>query len=399
MEPLHARNSQNHHHDAFVLVIALALMAFVLLLILSMATLIEVEAQAASTGLHTLRAHENARLSLMLAIGELQKHVGSDQRVTARADILGDGNFNSAARFWTGVWDTANPTLLSYQFDDPATAITHWQAAQSDNATQSLELAQKTLVMNRFNLNSTSVAAWKAVLGGLRIKDWEYLDYPKETSDLSMLTVKQDTRARMFTRFSQSLSETYKAPQTPVLEGADPVAPSAYYRRGARYFDANEIESLSKEIVRLIKTKGTPFLSMEAFLSEQSPGSGSLIEQAIATVFAPTGRQQWNHQWETEGIRESGSETIDIDHFSPGFLTQADVITAIGPMLAPRSDTFKIRARGQSFSQQGNPTGSATIEATLQRTPEVIDPTTAINQSTERKIRLISLRWLADKEI
>ncbi len=292
-----------------------------------------------------------------------------------------------------------NPTLLSYQFEDPTTAITDWQAANTDDATQSMKLAQSAVVMNRFNLNSTSVAAWKAVLGGLRINDWKYLDYPEDTSDLSTLTVSQDSRVRMFARFSQSLGETYKAPKTPAFEGSEPVAPSAYYRRGARYFDADQMEAFSLEIVRLIKEKGTPFLSMETFLSEQTKGNGSLLEQAIATVFAPSGRQKWDHQWETEGTRGPVTEMIDIDHFSPGFLTQADVMTAIGPMLSPRSDTFKIRARGESFSPQGSPTGSATIEATLQRTPEAIDSTVAMDQPTERKLKLISLRWLSDDEL
>lgn len=292
-----------------------------------------------------------------------------------------------------------NPTLLSYQFEDPSTAISDWQAANSDDATQSLKLAQKAVAMNRFNLNSTSVAAWKAVLGGLRINEWDYLDYPEETEDLSTLTVSQDSRVRMFSRFSQSLSETYEAPQTPTFEGTEPVAPSAYYRRGARYFDADEMERLSQEIVRRIKERGTPFQSMEEFLSEQTTGTGSLLEQAIATAFAASGRQQWDHQWETEGTRGSAADTIDIDHFSPGFLTQADVMTAIGPMLAPRSDTFKIRARAESFSPQGTPTGSATIEATLQRIPQAIDSTVAINEPTERKLKLISLRWLSDNEL
>ena len=75
-----------------------------------MTTLVQVETRAATTSLQTLQARESARLALMLAIGELQKHAGPDQRVTARAEILGDGNFDPSARFWTGVWDTTDPT-------------------------------------------------------------------------------------------------------------------------------------------------------------------------------------------------------------------------------------------------------------------------------------------------
>ena len=100
---------QKTHLNGFALVLALLLMAFVLLLILSMTTLLQVESRAASNSLQILHARENARLALMLAIGQLQKHAGPDQRVTARADILGDGNFDPSCRFWTGVWDSTDP--------------------------------------------------------------------------------------------------------------------------------------------------------------------------------------------------------------------------------------------------------------------------------------------------
>lgn len=124
-----ALDRKNHHHSGFALVLALMLMAFVLLLLLSMTTLVQVETRAANTNLQTLQARESARLALMLAIGELQKHAGPDQRVTARADILGDGNFDPSAKFWTGVWDTTDPTaepkwLVSGANPDPSVAPT-----------------------------------------------------------------------------------------------------------------------------------------------------------------------------------------------------------------------------------------------------------------------------------
>jgi len=127
--------------SGFALVIALSLMAFVLLLVLSMTLLVQVEAQTSSNGKARLLAKENARLALMIAIGELQKHAGPDQRVTARAEILGDGNYDSAAKFWTGIWDTTNSTaepiwLVSGKAQDastgPANGIT-LQAAYDAN--------------------------------------------------------------------------------------------------------------------------------------------------------------------------------------------------------------------------------------------------------------------------
>ena len=213
----------------------------------------------------------------------------------------------------------------------------------------------------------------------------------------------------MFARFSHSLSETYDVFETP----QDPdviVAPSEYYRRGTRYLTGIEVDTLALKIVNLIKDRSAPFPSMESFL-ENPDGDGSIMEQAIAEALNRreestnnlTNRQVWDHSWEVNRDLDIGDDTdrIDIDHFSPGFLTQADIMTAIGPMLAPRSDTFKIRARCQTLSPF-NPDeviGDATIEAVVQRVPDPVDPDDDIEDSIERKFKIMSVRWLTKDEI
>jgi hypothetical protein len=74
--------------SGFALVIALSLMAFVLVLVLTMTTLIQVETAGSRVTLSQLRSKMNAHLGALIALGELQKYAGPDQRVTARADIL-----------------------------------------------------------------------------------------------------------------------------------------------------------------------------------------------------------------------------------------------------------------------------------------------------------------------
>ena len=68
--------------EGFALVIALTLMAFILMLLLSMSTLVRLETRSS---IDRLRAQNNALMALSVAIGQLQKTAGPDQRVTARA--------------------------------------------------------------------------------------------------------------------------------------------------------------------------------------------------------------------------------------------------------------------------------------------------------------------------
>ena len=103
----------------FALVIALSLMAFVLLLILSISTLVQVESQSATAGLQEMRARLNAQLGAMIALGDLQRYTGPDQRVTARADILiepNDGDIAGQSR-WTGVWSGVDTGLTPEMLD------------------------------------------------------------------------------------------------------------------------------------------------------------------------------------------------------------------------------------------------------------------------------------------
>ena len=79
-------------------------------------------------------------------------------------------------------------------------------------------------------------------------------------------------------------------------------------------------------------------------------------------------------------------ETVTVDYANPAalasstiagapqWLTQADVLEAIGPQLSARSDTFTIRAYGESVNPvTGLATGRAWLEATVQRGTGFVD--------------------------
>ena len=93
------------------------------------------------------------------------------------------------------------------------------------------------------------------------------------------------------------------------------------------------------------------------------------------------------------------------------WLTQADILTALAPVLTPRSDTFLVRTYGEAINPATNATeGRAWCEAVVQRVPEYLDPLDApevspldlaseVNRAGGRRFKVISFRWLTRADI
>lgn len=92
----------------FALIVAISLMAFIILILLSLSTLTSLELASTSTDRDRARAEENALLGLEVALGNLQRLLGKDQRVSASPMML-DKNLSEGdpRGNWTGVWDSA----------------------------------------------------------------------------------------------------------------------------------------------------------------------------------------------------------------------------------------------------------------------------------------------------
>lgn len=92
----------------FALIATISVMVLMVMVALAMLSLSTLESRQKNASFHQARAKANARLALMIAIGELQKSAGPDQRVTARAAILESPGSAAALanRNWLGVWAT-----------------------------------------------------------------------------------------------------------------------------------------------------------------------------------------------------------------------------------------------------------------------------------------------------
>jgi hypothetical protein len=271
-----------------------------------------------------------------------------------------------------------------------------------------------------FNLNSTNASAWAAVLRSVRFPDpraFTYLDVSAESgtaADTARATV-QSGDAQFF-RFSQSAQETYKAEAGNAAEETATSQPNTHlFRRGMQTLSAAQVAALAGKIAELVRVKhassdetlGGPFRSVEEFLSPTTLFAGvdaegnasaprSLLEAAIADA--------------DPRINFDGNGNAL--EFSSQYLTQADVMTALAPVLSPRSDTFVIRTHGQVLNPVTQVVeGRAWCEAVVQRLPEYFeaasdapevlpaDLTSELNKLHGRRFRVVSFRWLTLADI
>ena len=93
--------------------------------------------------------------------------------------------------------------------------------------------------------------------------------------------------------------------------------------------------------------------------------------------------------------------------FAPKYLTQADLLSTLGPQLAARSDTFTIRTYGETTNPATASVGSrAWCEAVVQRMPDYVDDSTdawagsaGTNLTFGRRFKIVSFRWLTPQDI
>ena len=70
------------------MVMALSLLSLVFLLVISLINLVSTDLSLADVRKERILAKAHARMGMMIALGEIQKHLGPDMRISATADLL-----------------------------------------------------------------------------------------------------------------------------------------------------------------------------------------------------------------------------------------------------------------------------------------------------------------------
>lgn len=259
-------------------------------------------------------------------------------------------------------------------------------------------LAKYLLIDGAFNVNSTSKDAWKAMLTSVRDQE---------------LVVSGGSRKKFGHPYG---TLGYAHDSSPTNDWI-----------GLRDLSDSEITSLAEEIVTEVKSRG-PFLSLADFVNRR-PDSSDPYQKTLGPLQAAIDQTGLNNRF-TGGGRSvaaadfaalPGSASVDSEPAparalgSAGHLTQAKLLTAIGPQITVRSDTFVIRSYGDSRDASGRILAKAWCEATVQRLPEYVDASdrpedydgwpqpgeklSPVNSRFGRLWQIQSFRWLSSSEI
>lgn len=293
-------------------------------------------------------------------------------------------------------------------------------------------------VAGQFNVNSTSVPAWRALLGNLRSTSVPYIK-PGNT------TVSTATASNPLARMAISH-------EGPASAGGSSGAVLGF----AALTDA-QLDKLASEIVKQVKLRG-PFLSLSEFVNRQlaTPQPGNLLDPSLSgvlgtalTALANAG-SSFNPAANAKNIGKTTSKVGDFNGLEqqlplgdwtnsaagakgdylhpkaaegystfgfPGWPRQAEVLDRLAPVISVRDETYVVRAMGTSPLVNGT-TAKIWCEAVYQRIPDYVDAAVPaheaplgdipaatssnsrrVNVVLGRRFRLVSFRWLSPKEL
>jgi len=118
-----AKSSKGKPRKGFALILTLALISFVFLLVITLVNQVRTELSFTDARQNQILAQAHARMGMMIAIGELQKHLGPDMRVSATADIY-DERVESSLDYLTKTYPATPVSNKSIDLDEDLTVDT-----------------------------------------------------------------------------------------------------------------------------------------------------------------------------------------------------------------------------------------------------------------------------------
>ena len=288
----------------------------------------------------------------------------------------------------------------------------HYSAANTRTLPGESTPARYQMIEGAFNINSTSIQAWKSLLASLRTT------YLKNSASSPSWSTAAPGLNAPFPRAVYPWANKSSLP-TSSTAGQDPEDYA-----GFRDLTDAQLQTLAEKIVLQVRIRG-PFLSLSHFINRSLHDTDTAcltgplqaaIDANTATLNRPTDGSTFTGSGTTVYPTSPAQLTSVVpNRFTglPGWFSQADILQALGPVVSARSDTFCIRVYGEvrdPLDSTAAPIARAWCEATVQRCPDYVDSadrpsetlgtlTSSNNKNFGRRFRVVSFRWLTPNDI
>ncbi|NQW99497.1 hypothetical protein HQ447_02475, partial [bacterium] len=286
---------------------------------------------------------------------------------------------------------------------EPAKLTTTYFSGAVPSSAATLNMASLILVDGMFNVNSTSVEAWKSLLGARKERP-------------SVVRDPINGKETIFTGETKTPIAGLLAPVATIAEGSGnfPLTDQAQWV-GRRSLSDDEIDNLARAIVKEVRKRG-PFLCLADFINRRVGGDSDLSRAGAIQSALDANDTKVNEAYQTGGRATSTKTNFDFPEAEqgpmsqgiPGIVKQADILTPIAPILSARSDSFLVRGYGQKTDAAGKVIASAWCEAVVQRSANFVDPVDSaekvytsispLNRTFGRRFDIVSFRWLNASE-
>lgn len=302
-------------------------------------------------------------------------------------------------RLATGESTLPNPRMMFLPASSD-TGIDAVIAGAGDRAPEAL--ASRIGVKGAFNVNSTSVAAWKAMLSTMGSAELPVVN--PANGSVSW----QTPGGVRFNRFSHVLSNS------PFQEGGS--GADRGFWQGWRELSDRELDQLATEIVREVRERG-PFRSLAEFVNRDPAASNNdhRLKGALQAALDRSVNSKLPADVGAPSRKPPGaafSNAINGESNAAGsasYLLQGDVLQSLAPALQARSDYFRIRTCGEALDGDGRVIARAWCEAFVQRGAPYVDTTeqawlaatelkSPANRKFGRRFEIVSFRWLRDAQ-
>ncbi|PAW62783.1 MAG: hypothetical protein B9S37_00245 [Verrucomicrobiia bacterium Tous-C3TDCM] len=269
-------------------------------------------------------------------------------------------------------------------------------------ATAHLIAASRMMVEGGFNINSTSEPAWRAMLAAAHLK---------RPVTMNGNTLKAE-------KASKFLVNRHSAPLAGAAGNGSGTAEESNRWLGYRELTEEEMEQLAEAIVRQVKLRG-PFRSLGEFVNRRRSSDTEMARYGALQAALEDPKVDINKNYRGSGNEISSANIAGTNYKfpaaalgskfqgTPAYISQADILTPMAPIIQARSDTFVIRGYGEAKAKNGAIIARASCEAVVQRVPDFVDSLDAadvaenllkspINRVFGRRFVVKSFRWLAD---